>query len=338
MKIIDNYNLKPLNTFNVESYCKHYIEIQDFEDLIDFGALKEIEFPNDEILVIGDGSNVLFTEDFNGIVVKYNGKGITIVDENEEDIIISAAAGETWDDLVVFSINHQCYGLENLSYIPGTVGAAPVQNIGAYGRELQEFFQELSAVDISTGVKRHFTLDDCRFSYRNSIFKENYSNQIIITNVVLKLSKKENYNLHYKDLKTQLQGKELNLNTIRKAIYDIRASKLPDPRSIGNAGSFFKNPVIRKDIFHQIKKVFPAITMHPVNEDSVKISAAWLIDQCGWKGKRIKDAGVYEKHSLIIVNHGNAKGADIYKLAGLIIEDVLKKFRIKLQPEVLIIH
>ncbi|HRS53207.1 MAG TPA: UDP-N-acetylmuramate dehydrogenase, partial [Bacteroidales bacterium] len=334
-----NINLKSLNTFGIDVKARFYLNITNKEDL--FNGFKFITYnklTSDLILVLGGGSNILFTKDFEGIVLHINTKGIKEKQENENKILVKAEAGEEWENLITHCINKQLWGLENLSYIPGKVGSSPIQNIGAYGVEIKETFEELEAYEIISGNKKIFKFADCKFGYRNSIFKSEYKNKFIIWSVTYKLSKNPSPNLTYKALYQELIKNNIinpSLYDIHNAIIKIRKQKLPDPKHIGNAGSFFKNPIIPIEKLKLLLKDFPDIVYFTNKEsDTAKIAAAWLIEKCGWKGKNLGRAAVYSQQPLVIINKGGAKGEEILELANKIIDDVKKTFEIKLEPEV----
>jgi UDP-N-acetylmuramate dehydrogenase len=293
------------------------------------------------VLILGGGSNVLFTKDFDGLVIKTDLRGIQVVNEDHETVSIQVSSGENWHELVVHCINHGWGGLQNLSLIPGTVGAAPIQNIGAYGVEVKEAVKEVSGIDRITGDEKSFQNHECAFGYRESIFKLQLKEKIFISSVTLSLTKKNHsFNINYGAIKDTL--KEMNiieptLKSISDAVIHIRKSKLPDPSRLGNAGSFFKNPIISLLHYQSLQKIYSDIPgYHSVNQE-VKVPAGWLIEHCGWKGKRINDVGVHAHQALVIVNYGNGNGEEIFELAMKIISSVKEKFNITLTPEVNII-
>jgi UDP-N-acetylmuramate dehydrogenase len=338
MHIYRNFNLKEHNTFHVDAKAAYFTEIQDFNEIA-----QAVGFANEKgipILILGGGSNLLFTRDFEGLVIKIRITGYDIVKEDDEHVWIRIGAGEEWHQVVIRCVESGFGGIENLSLIPGTVGAAPMQNIGAYGVELKEVFDSLEAYEIATGKIKKFFLNDCGFGYRMSVFKNKFVGKYIIAQVTLALRKKQIYNTTYSALQNAIEMmgvKELSLKSISDTVISVRQSKLPDPNVIGNAGSFFKNPTIGADEYERLKNLYPALPGYPDRQDKVKISSAWLIEQCGWKGKRINDAGVHEKHALILVNHGNATGKEIKQLEEMIRQDVVEKFGIGLEPEVNIV-
>ncbi len=291
-------------------------------------------------LILGGGSNILLTKNIDGIVLKNELKGIELIKEDAHHFYVKAAAGENWHRFVMHCIDHNYAGIENLSLIPGNVGASPMQNIGAYGVEIKDVFESLEALH-KTDLSIHtFSANDCAFGYRESVFKKKYKDQFIILSVVLRLNKNHVFNTSYGAIEQELekmQVKELSIKNISQAVINIRSSKLPDPKKIGNAGSFFKNPVITSEEFIALKKNYAAMPHFIINNDEVKIPAAWLIEQCGWKGYRNGDAGVHVHQPLVLINYGNASGKEIYDLSEKILQSVKKKFKIALEREVNII-
>lgn len=334
MKLSGNISLKSFNTFNIDVRARFYAGISDPEDILPF--LSSLDSDHKPILILGGGSNILFTKDFPGTVVRIATHGIKILKEDSETVIIRAEAGENWDELVKYTVDKGWSGLENLSMIPGNAGTAPVQNIGAYGVELKDVLFELEAINLLTLKIQKFTREECLFDYRDSLFK---NKQYLIVNISLRLLKNPVLRLDYAPLKnelTSLQIKNPTISDIREAVIRIRNRKLPDPARIGNAGSFFKNPVITQEHLEQIRFEHPDVVYFPFN-DQFKLAAAWLIEQCGWKNRRQGDAGVYPGHSLIIVNYGSASGKDILDLSNQIKTSVYEKFGVSLEPEVNII-
>ena len=335
MKIQENISLKNYNTFGVEAKAHYFAEVHDLHELkyaTEFAKINHIK-----ILFLGGGSNLLFTQDFDGLVIKLNLKGISeeILDENH--VLVSAKAGENWHEFVMYCVERGLGGIENLSLIPGTVGAAPMQNIGAYGVEIKDTFDRLEAVDIATGVKRIFTNADCRFGYRDSVFKNEEKGQYIISNVLFRLDKNPVFHISYGDIQKtleQMSVKELTIKAISEAVIKIRRSKLPDPAEIGNAGSFFKNPEIPASQYEALKNEHPDLPGYIINEEIVKVPAGWLIEQCGWKGKRLGNIGVHARQALVLVNYGGGKGIEIKQLAERIQASVEERFGICLHTEV----
>jgi len=287
-------------------------------------------------LILGGGSNMLFTKDFEGLVVHNKIKGIELVEENEKTVLIRVGGGEIWHELVLWCIEQGYAGIENLSLIPGSVGAAPIQNIGAYGVELKDVFERLDAFNLSTAVLETFHLDDCAFGYRDSVFKKEAKGRYFITRVFLRLSKQADFNISYGAIQQVLQKSQtpLSIRSISDAVIQIRSQKLPDPKKTGNAGSFFKNPIVDNVTVKLLQKVYPSVPAYPVDENNSKLAAGWLIDQIGWKGHRKGDAGIHKKQALVLVNYGNATGQEIWNLAKEVQDSVQEKFGILLEPEV----
>ncbi len=335
-EILLNHSLQKLNSFHVNvranlfSECKSVNEIQEL--------ISSPEFKNNRILILGEGSNILFTSDFEGLVVRPKILGREILREDRDHVWIRAGAGENWDEFVAWSTAWGYGGIENLSLIPGSVGSSPIQNIGAYGVEVEQSVEEVSAIDTLYGQKLTFQNEACRFSYRDSIFKKEWKNKCIITSVTYRLSKKPELNLAYQAVRELfIKAKKKDVESLRQLIINIRRSKLPDPDEIGNAGSFFKNPVISMDQYLQLKIDYPEIPSYPASAGTKKIPAAWLIEQSGWKGKSLGNAGSYENQPLVLVNHGSASGKEILELAARIEEDVFRLFGIQLAKEVNVI-
>lgn len=335
MQIKNDISLKPYNTFGIEVNAKMFAA---------FGSLEELEAITDAVanyplLILGGGSNVLFRKDFEGCIAKNELKGIELIREDEQYYYVRAQAGENWNAFVQHCIAHDYAGIENLSLIPGNVGASPMQNIGAYGVEIKDVFYELQAWHLHERRLETFSLNDCEFGYRESVFKKKYQGQFVILNVSFRLRKKPSFNTQYGAIEQELERmgvRELSIQNISQAVINIRTSKLPDPKKVGNAGSFFKNPVIAHPHYGLLQKDHPAIPgYHSAN--GVKIAAGWLIEQCGWKGFRKGDAGCYDKQALVLVNYGSASGDEIYRLSADIIHSVQKKFGITLEREVNII-
>jgi UDP-N-acetylmuramate dehydrogenase len=289
------------------------------------------------LLILGGGSNILLTKDFDGWVLKNELKGIELVREDNEYYYVKVMAGENWHQFVLYCIEHNYAGLENLSLIPGNTGASPMQNIGAYGVEIKDVFHELEAFHLKEQAIVKFNLTDCQFGYRESIFKKEYKGEFIILHVTFRLRKQPVFNFSYGAIEQELERmgvRELSIQNISKAVINIRSSKLPDPAVIGNAGSFFKNPVITKTKYEQLAESFPSIPGYAAGESRIKLAAGWLIEHCGWKGYRKGDAGCYEKQALVLVNYGKAAGKEIFDLSASITESVLNKFGVTLETEV----
>ncbi len=338
MNIVQRKSLRELNTFGIEAYADYFISVTGVAELRKL--VDSVLYRGNKRFVIGGGSNILFTNDFNGLVISIDIPGIRVVEDKPDHAIVEAGGGVPWHDLVRFTLDRKLYGLENLAMIPGKAGAAPVQNIGAYGAEQKDFFHSLTAVDTSSGKLINMSADECCFGYRQSIFKTELKKQMIVSAVRYKLNKKPELNLQYKELANELQKNGRTEHTpleVFNAVCALRLRKLPDTSILGNVGSFFKNPHINERKFNKIKARHPDVPFFPAGEGRVKIPAGWLIENSGWKGKRIGRVGVYEKHSLILVNYGGATGKEIYQLACEIILSVRENFDIHLEPEVIIV-
>ncbi|MFD2245292.1 UDP-N-acetylmuramate dehydrogenase [Pontibacter ruber] len=335
MKLQPDFSLKSYNTFGIDVKAKLYVRFDSIEELQQLLQMPEIK-PEPK-LILGGGSNLLFTQDFNGVVLQNGIKGIRILREDDEYAYVQAGGGEIWHDLVLFCLEHNLGGVENMSLIPGTVGAAPLQNIGAYGVELKDVFHELEAVHLQTGELHTFDHQACNFGYRESVFKHAAKGQYVVTSVILRLHKNHTLNTSYGAIKSTLEEMNITQPTIQDvsaAVCAIRRSKLPDPAQIGNAGSFFKNPEIPIALYDVLKEKHPDMPAYPVSDSTVKVPAGWLIEQCGWKGKVIGNYGVHKNQALVLVNYGGASGEQVRQLAFDIIHSVEEKFGISLQPEV----
>ncbi|RNC91636.1 MAG: UDP-N-acetylmuramate dehydrogenase [Allomuricauda sp.] len=337
MNILENISLKDYNTFGIDTKAQSFVEITSLLQLQK--ALELTAYP--AYFILGGGSNLLLTKNIDALVLYIALKGISIVEENDNEVVIKAMAGENWHELVLWTLENGYGGLENLSLIPGNVGTAPIQNIGAYGVELKDLFVSCEAMHLNSRELVEFEHGDCEFGYRDSVFKNAKKGQYVITSVKLRLTKKDHtLNTAYGAIEQELQRQEIIYPTIRdisNAVISIRQEKLPDPKKIGNSGSFFKNPVIGQKAFEKLQKKFPDIPHYRIDTDYVKVPAGWLIEQCGFKGKRVGDAAVHEKQALVLVNHGAATGAEILELAQDIQKVVKKNFKIELTPEVNII-
>jgi UDP-N-acetylmuramate dehydrogenase len=334
MKIENNISLKPFNTFGIDVIAKVFTSFKSVDELREGLSL------HNNRLILGGGSNILFTKDFNGLVLKNDLKGIEVVKETDEHIYIKAAAGENWHKLVMFCVENNYAGLENLSLIPGNCGASPMQNIGAYGVEIKDVFHELQAFHIAEKTVHTFSAADCEFGYRESVFKRKLKDQFVILSVTYKLNKVPVFNTSYGAIEQELQQmgvKELSIQAISQAVINIRSSKLPDPKKIGNAGSFFKNPTIPNTELERLQAIDPSIPFYNVGDTHIKIPSGWLIENLGWKGFRKGDAGCHAKQALVLVNYGNAAGKEIYDLSEDILLSVKEKFNINLEREVNII-
>ncbi len=343
MQIQKNISLKPFNTFGIDVVARSFARFKDTDELEELIN----QFHDTDKLILGGGSNVLFTNHYDGIVLKNEISGIHEMHEDNEYVYVKVGAGENWHQFVLHCLERNWAGVENLSLIPGNVGASPMQNIGAYGMELHDVFYALEAYHIHDNKVLTFSRNDCEFGYRDSIFKKKYKDQFVILNVTYQLRKHPKFNISYGVIEQELEKmgvKELSIKAISDAIINIRSSKLPDPKKIGNAGSFFKNPEISNEQFDELKKEFPEVVGYPLAEEKVKLAAGWLIENCGpdantsWKGYRIGDAGCHAKQALVLVNYGSAKGSEIYELSEKILQSVNKKFGVNLEREVNIIE
>ncbi len=339
-----NKSLKAHNTFGIDAAAKHFTEIRSAEE---FKALVSDErFSSEKKLILGGGSNILLTGDFDGWVVKNSILGVTVVNETTTEVIVKAGAGEGWHDFVLGCIEKNYGGLENLSLIPGLIGAAPIQNIGAYGVELKDTFYELEAIDIRSGTLAKFNAADCAFGYRDSVFKHKFQGQFLITSVSFKLAKLSATHSHYpfrmeygevRKTLEEMKAQELSLKAVSDAICRIRRAKLPDPKELGNAGSFFKNPSMALGRFETLASQYPKMPHYPQPDGTVKVPAGWLVEQCGWKGKTVGRAGSHKTQALVLVNYGGATGREILELSEAIFCSVKEKFGIELSPEVNVI-
>jgi UDP-N-acetylmuramate dehydrogenase len=333
MHIIENYPLSKHNTFGLDVKTRWFVEYESEEDLQKL--LRDEFFLSQPLRHIGQGSNLLFLRDFIGVIVHSGIKGIEIVKEDDEQVLLKVGAAEDWDAFVVYCVEKGWSGIENLSLIPGEVGASAIQNIGAYGVEVSDCIVEVHTYYLPTGEKRIFTKEECNYSYRHSFFKEEENRGLYyITHVVYRLSKKPEYTLDYGNVRDMLEGKAINLQTVREAIISIRRDKLPDPAVEGNAGSFFMNPYIGRTYYEGLKNDYPSMPHYPVADEMVKIPAAWLIEQCGLKGKTVGGAAVSVKQPLVIVNQNRATGKEIALLAEEVRRAVEEQFGIELQAEV----
>jgi UDP-N-acetylmuramate dehydrogenase len=334
--IKENISLKKYNTFGIDVIARTLVEFSSSDDLVTF--LENNGLPSHS-LILGGGSNYLFTGDFGGTIFYPVIPGIDIVDSDNDFVFVEAGAGVVWDALVEYAVGNGFGGIENLSAIPGNVGASPVQNIGAYGSEAQETINCVKGIDLETGKELSFSAGECKFAYRDSVFKHEWKGRFLVTSVIFRLHKVPTFNLEYGALRSETEKYgEVSLSNIRKAVISIRDSKLPNPLEIGNAGSFFKNPIVSLDVAEELKTKWNAIPIYETDCISeVKIAAGWLIDQCGWRGYRQGDAGVNKDQALVLVNYGKATGAEIVSLAETIQNSVFEKFGISLEPEVNII-
>ncbi|GAB3425716.1 UDP-N-acetylmuramate dehydrogenase [Niabella aquatica] len=335
LDIKNNISLKPYNTFGVDAGAAYFAVAKTVDDVRE--CLQWANAHEQSVLILGGGSNVLLTRDIPGLVLQNAIRGIENVREDEQFVYLKAGGGEIWHQFVLYCLDHNYAGVENLALIPGRVGASPMQNIGAYGVEIKEVFYELTAIHRSSLEMVTFSNRDCEFGYRESVFKHQYKNEFVITDVTYKLAKTPHFNIEYGAIKQELEKarvKDLSIRAIADAIIAIRSSKLPDPQQIGNAGSFFKNPSVDKERYSQLKERFPSVVAYENADGTMKLAAGWLIEQCGLKGFRKGDAGVHEKQALVLVNYGKARGADILGVCRIVQDAVMNKFGIGLMPEV----
>ena len=336
LEVYRNFSLENYHTFGAKVRARAFVRVSTYEEL-----LEAIHLEVQPKMVLGGGSNLLFTRDFDGLIIQNTFDGIKVLHTDKNSAVIEVGGGVSWHQLVIWCLDQDLGGLENLSLIPGTVGAAPIQNIGAYGVELADVFESLDAIDLTTGESRTFQSKDCKFGYRQSIFKSERRGLDLVSKVRLRLTKNNHtLNISYGGVQNALEAKGIThpgIKDISDTIIEIRQSKLPDPAKIGNAGSFFKNPVISTSFFNRISTVHSEIPHYNMADSMIKIPAAWLIENCGWKGKRIGDAGTYDRHALVLVNHGSATGTELWELANQIMSDVMNTFEIQLEPEVNII-
>ena len=335
MIVEENISLKPFNTFSIDAKAKYFAAFETVDELSELLNYKPQTINHK--LVLGSGSNILFTEDFDGLVLKNELRNIELIKEDAHHYYVKAAAGENWNALIKYCIDRNYAGLENLSLIPSSVGASPMQNIGAYGVEIKDVFESLEAMNRNDFSIHTFSANDCGFGYRESVFKHKYKDEFVILNVTFRLNKQPKFNTSYGAIEEELNKMnvhELSIKNISQAVVNIRTSKLPDPKQIGNAGSFFKNPIITKKHFDELKTTYANMPGYAADELHTKVAAGWLIEQCGWKGFRKDDYGVHAKQALVLVNYGNASGKEIYDLSTEIIESVKQKFDIELEREV----
>jgi UDP-N-acetylmuramate dehydrogenase len=328
-----NTDLQSLNTFGIKAKARNYVKIETVGGLQAYFRSRAFDEKKD--LILGGGSNVLFTRDVEGTLIQPLIMGIEILRKDRQNVWLRAGAGTDWDGFVSYCVSNNYHGLENLSLIPGHVGASPIQNIGAYGREVKDMIEEVECIDTGSGKKRAFTNEECHFAYRDSIFKNELKNKVVISHVTYRLGLQADYELSYGGLMNELEGSgELSLQDIRQAVINIRRSKLPDPGETGNAGSFFKNPVVDEHTARRLLSSHPDMPRYPASAGKTKLAAGWLIDQCGWKGRKQGNAGVHPRQALVLVNLGGATGRDVMELSERIIGDVQKRFHIQLEREV----
>jgi UDP-N-acetylmuramate dehydrogenase len=337
MNIQENISLKKFNTFGIDAYARYFAQfstVEELKELINYNVSRTSYQPP---LVLGGGSNILFTKNVDGLILKNDIKGIELISEDENYVYVRVGAGENWHWFVQYCLKRNWAGVENLSLIPGNVGASPMQNIGAYGVELKGVFYELETLNIKEQKVYTFSVNDCQFGYRDSVFKGKYKNRFIITTVTFRLHKKPRFNTGYEAVEKELETMgviELSIQAISQAVINIRRKKIPDPAKIGNAGSFFKNPSVPRSVSEDMKSKFPGLVSFENADGSIKLAAGWLIEQCGWKGFRRGDAGCNESQALVLLNFGNATGKEIYDLSEEILQSVRNKFGILLEREV----
>ncbi|KAA2240165.1 UDP-N-acetylmuramate dehydrogenase [Chitinophaga agrisoli] len=338
MQVSENVSLRPYNTFGMDVQARYFAPFASLQQLQEL--TQDARWQSLPAMILGGGSNILFTGDFNGLVLKNELKGITVLREDDQYIYVKAGAGENWHQFVMDCIAHNRAGLENLSLIPGNVGASPMQNIGAYGVEIKDYFHELEAWHLQDHTTVTFNNEDCAFGYRESVFKRQYKGQFVILSVTYRLRKKPLFNTSYGAIEEELKKmgiQELSIKAVSQAVINIRSSKLPDPAEIGNAGSFFKNPTITAAQFETLHSQHSNIVAYPVAGGHYKLAAGWLIEQCGWKGYRSGDAGVHARQSLVLVNYGHASGQEVYQLSQQVLDSVHEKFGVELEREVNIV-
>jgi UDP-N-acetylmuramate dehydrogenase len=336
--ISENVSLRKFNTFGIDVNARYYTAFSTVEHLDEWRQSPGMG--EKDVLILGGGSNILFTKDFDGVVLHNQLKGIELTHEDENHYFVKAAAGEVWDSFVRTCVKQDWAGVENLSLIPGSVGAAPMQNIGAYGVEIKDVCHTLDAYHIREGRVKTFSLEECRFGYRESVFKSSEKGQWIILSVTFRLLKRPIFRTNYGAIQQELdklRPDRLSIRDVSKAVINIRTSKLPDPAKLGNAGSFFKNPVVDLDMANEIKSKHPDAPVFPVDTQSAKLAAGWLIEQCGWKGKVVGHCGMHKDQALVLVNYGGASGAEIIELAMAVQKSVFEKFGVNLEREVNIV-
>lgn len=335
MEIKEHFSLEDYNTFGIAAKTRYFVEISSVTGLRQ--VVKARHYQSLSKLILGGGSNILLTKDFDGLVIFNAIKGIEIVQNDYKSILVKIGAGENWHDFVMWCVKERYYGVENLSLIPGTVGAAPIQNIGAYGVELRDVFHSLKAMDMETGQVLTYDKKACEFGYRDSIFKRDLKGKVCITSVTLRLNKTTSFQIAYAPLKKRLEDleiKKLSLRAVSDAVIFIRESKLPNPKVLGNSGSFFKNPIIETTQFNKLKKQYPNIVGYPQGETQTKVAAGWLIEHAGWKGKKVGNTGSHAQQALVLVNYGGATGDEVLKLSADIQASVKEKYGIDLEREV----
>lgn len=334
MKLCNNYSLLPHNTFGMNVRAALFVEYDTIDDLRRFLLSEEFDSNRHHYIHIGAGSNLLFAGDYNGLVMHSVMRDLTVIEDTQEHQLLRVGSGYVWDDFVAYCVEHGLAGVENLSAIPGEVGASAVQNIGAYGVEVCDVIEHVETVDLQ-GNLRVFSKDECRYGYRDSIFKRELRGQYIITHVVYRLMKSPVFKLGYGDLRAHVEAEGTStLGAVRRAVTEIRNSKLPDPKILGNAGSFFTNPIIPCEQYEALKSQYPDMPSYPIDESRVKVPAGWLIEHVGWKGRALGRAAVHDRQALVLVNRGGATGLEIMELAHRICEDIYSQYGIRIMPEV----
>jgi UDP-N-acetylmuramate dehydrogenase len=337
-EISENTSLRKFNTFGIDVSTRYYGAFSSLEHLEEWRMMPVMK--NREVLILGGGSNILFTKNFDGVVLHNQLKGVELVDEDDNHFYVKAAAGEVWDSFVRTCVKNDWAGVENLSLIPGSVGAAPMQNIGAYGVEIKDVFHSLNAFHLKEGKIRTFSLEECKFGYRESVFKSSEKGQWIILSVTFKLLKRPVLRTNYGAIQQELdklRPDRLSIRDISKAVINIRTSKLPDPSKLGNAGSFFKNPLVSLELANKIKSEYPDAPVFPIDTTQAKLAAGWLIEKCGWKGKVVGNCGMHKDQALVLVNYGGASGTEILQVAEEVQTSVTEAFGVQLEKEVNII-
>jgi UDP-N-acetylmuramate dehydrogenase len=335
MQLQKNISLQPYNTFGIDVRTEFFTEWNSIQDVQKYTQDKDLN--SHPRLILGGGSNMLLTKDFAGLSIKNNILGREVLSETEKEVVVKIGGGEVWHEIVLWTIDQGWNGMENMSLIPGSMGAAPIQNIGAYGKELKDIFVKLVAVNLDSGELENFDLEACQFGYRNSVFKNELKGKFVIVSVTIRLTKVGAFNTSYGSIGQELEKagvKKITAKAISDAVITIRQSKLPDPAKLGNSGSFFKNPIIKAALYEEVKYEYPALPGYPSGEELIKVPAGWLIDQAGWKGKRVGNCGVHSKQALVLVNYGGASGDEIFQLSENIIADVIQKYGIELEREV----
>ncbi|MGQ7869470.1 UDP-N-acetylmuramate dehydrogenase [Sunxiuqinia sp. sy24] len=333
IRFFEDFSLKNYNTFGVDARARFFFEFTELDDLTEF-LQQNTSWKEERLLLLGGGSNLLLVNDFDGLVIHPNVPGVQVVRENRNQVWVEVGAGEDWDRFVDYCVKAEFYGLENLSLIPGNVGAAPVQNIGAYGVEVKDYVDTVNGFDLDTMTNYSIPAEQCQFAYRDSIFKNELKNRFIVTSVIFRLEKFPEFKLDYGSLKAEVEKRgELHPQHVRDAVVAIRQSKLPDPSELGNAGSFFKNPVVAAELAEKLKAAYPEMPAYPADAGRIKLAAGWLIEQCGWKGFRDGDAGVHQHQALVLVNYGSATGQELFQLSEKVKASVAEKFGVELEAE-----